>query len=326
MKIVKKTQTYINYLLLLLFIILLIVLYLYFNVYEKFISNSNKMTSQDIITGEKLQNICDYYIGNKDDLNFNPSIKIQTHKHIFIDDESSYSNIVNLNIKNIFCYTHILADNNKLIVLLKNINTPFNILFHNSDHEFNNNHINLLNIPNLKKIYTQNINILPNDRLIPLPIGIANSMWGHGNLSIWDDVLNNVNFDNKRNNIYFNFSFTTGSRKEVFDIVKSKNIENISNLDYKSYLELLSSYKFCICPEGNGIDTHRFWECLYLKVIPICKKNYVTEYYSKLFPTVLLDNWQDFDTTILDDFYKNADWLNYNQLSFETLKHTILNS
>jgi len=26
-----------------------------------------------------------------------------------------------------------------------------------------------------------------------------------------------------------------------------------------------------ICPRGNGIDTHRFWECLYRGVVPIVK-------------------------------------------------------
>ena len=31
----------------------------------------------------------------------------------------------------------------------------------------------------------------------------------------------------------------------------------------------LSYYKFAICPEGNGVDCHRIWECIYLGVVPI---------------------------------------------------------
>ena len=26
---------------------------------------------------------------------------------------------------------------------------------------------------------------------------------------------------------------------------------------------------FCACPKGNGVDTYRFWEALYLGTIPI---------------------------------------------------------
>jgi hypothetical protein len=28
-------------------------------------------------------------------------------------------------------------------------------------------------------------------------------------------------------------------------------------------------YKYVICPRGNGIDTHRVWEALYLGVVPV---------------------------------------------------------
>ena len=97
-------------------------------------------------------------------------------------------------------------------------------------------------------------------------------------------------------------------------IIKSKNIPNIPNMDYMNYLKILLSYKFAICPEGNGIDTHRFWECLYLKVIPICLKNHVTKYYSKLFPILLLDDWNNIDENNLQLFYNNANWSNYDIL------------
>ena len=40
----------------------------------------------NIITGEKIQNLCDYYIGTLCDLNFNPVIRNQTSKHINLDN------------------------------------------------------------------------------------------------------------------------------------------------------------------------------------------------------------------------------------------------
>ena len=290
----------------------------------------------NIITGEKIQNLCDYYIGSVGDFNFNPNIKNQVSKQINIDNYN-IENIKKLNIKNIFCYTHIIdgqsgnfsqqkckINKDNLINILLNISTPFNIIFHNSDGCFFSSHTELLKISNLKKIYTQNLSIEPQDRIIPLPIGIANSMWKHGNLNIWNQILkSNSSWENNPNYIYFNFSISTNSskRKLCYDIITSKNIPNIPNTDYLNYLTILSSYKFAICPEGNGLDTHRFWECLYLKVIPICLKNHITEYYSKNFPIVLLDDWNDIDENMLKLFYKNANWDNYNMLNFDKLLH-----
>lgn len=277
----------------------------------------------NILTGEKIQNLCDYYIGSLYDFNYNPVIRNQTSKHININNYN-IENIKKLNIENIFCYTHLIDEKNinnlkNIHIILSNITTKFNIIFHNSDGSFNKEHKILLSIPNLKTIYTQNLSINPEERIIPLPIGIANSMWPHGNLDIWKHILESNNLVNKPNYIYFNFNIKTNSfkRQKCYDIIISKNIPNIHNTNYLNYLTILSSYKFAICPEGNGLDTHRFWECLYLKVIPICLKNHITEYYSKNFPIVLLDDWNNIEDNMLTSFYNNAKWNNYDIINFD---------
>lgn len=61
----------------------------------------------DIISGEKIQNLCDYYIGTDDDFNFNPIIRNQTQKHINIDNYN-IEIIKKLKVNNIFCYTHLI--------------------------------------------------------------------------------------------------------------------------------------------------------------------------------------------------------------------------
>ena len=67
-------------------------------------------------------------------------------------------------------------------------------------------------------------------------------------------------------------------------------------------------HKFILCPEGNGIDTHRFWETLCLGRIPVVLHNPVNDYFSSL-PVVVLDKWEDFDPDcyIDFDFEKTAD-------------------
>ena len=99
---------------------------------------------------------------------------------------------------------------------------------------------------------------------------------------------------------------------ELEKYAKEKNISS-------AYLKALMAHKFAICPEGNGTDTHRFWECLYLKTIPICLKSPVTVYYSKMYPVFLLDDWSDFSSTDLTYFYNTADWSRYDTLFFDRL-------
>ena len=70
------------------------------------------------------------------------------------------------------------------------------------------------------------------------------------------------------------------------------------------------------------------WECLYLKVIPICHRNILTEEFAKLFPIVLVDDWKATQEPGMDQVYleqnyeKFSDWSNYHLLDLDLyLKH-----
>ena len=201
----------------------------------------------------------------------------------------------------------------KKLSLLKN---PFSLILHNNDAAFESKDLNLLDIPNCRKIYTQNCTVEHPD-IIPIPIGLGNFCWPYGDL----DLLSNIKIkNNKEDFIYFNFTLEGGcrdvKRPDCYEKCKKLDIPWIENSNQSEYLNNLNNYKFIVSPEGNGIDCHRTWEALYLKVIPIVDRNYVTEYFSKLFPMVLVDDWKDFNTEGLEDIYKNADWKNYNLLDF----------
>jgi hypothetical protein len=267
----------------------------------------------DIITGEKLQFICNHYIGKrtefeKSNYTYNPNLK----KEKILIFEEIKTNFNNKPI--IFCYSHLLKDLVKLIEKLNFLDNEFILMFHNSDYNFDKEHLKLFEVKKLKKIFTQNMNV-SNNNVIPLPIGIANSKWHHGNLSVWKETFNlNIN---KINNIYFSFSIDTNKqiRGECYNSIISKKIPFLKSRRYYKYLRILASYKYSICPEGNGIDTHRFWESLYLKVIPICKRNILVEYFSKFFPVIILDNWDDLNVQFLINEYKKNTWDNYSNLN-----------
>jgi len=138
---------------------------------------------------KKIQFICDHFIGHYNDFNYNPNVfKHHTKKCIYIND-------INCNINNkykIYCNTHILTNIELLINKLRFLLNPFILILHNSDYIFNNKELILFEkLPNLIYIYSTNINVIYN-KLKFLPIGLANSQWNHGNLSIFNDVYNSL--------------------------------------------------------------------------------------------------------------------------------------
>lgn len=250
------------------------------------------------ITGEKIQFSCELFIGNQSDFNFNPNVlRLHSKKYKALNSiQSEFDNP-----KIIFCYSNLLKNKKVLIDKLTLLKNPFYLVFHNSDQNFNESDTLLFEkLPLLQKIYCQNMNV-NHSNVFPLPIGIANSQWQHGNLNSLNDIY--IKPISKTEHIFFNFNINTNKklRNECYQKIKKKNIPWNNNLSHKNYLENLKRYQYCICPEGNGIDTHRFWECIYLDVIPICKKNIVVEHYSQYFKIIILDDWDDLDISQLTE-------------------------
>jgi hypothetical protein len=260
----------------------------------------------NIITGEKIQQLCNVYFGFKEDFDYNPVIKKQNKPKI---DLNSFNNEVN-NPYYVFCYSHRIKELSNKIHLFRN---KFVLITHNSDGEVTNelSVLNILNTPNLDKWYAQNV-LFDHDKLFFLPIGIANSMWPHGNLHIFknETVLHNI--FNKSKNVYFNFNIDTNKikRNYCFNSLKNK-LKWLDNVSPSENIVRFSLYKFCICPEGNGVDTHRLWEALYLKIVPVVIKSEFTHILQKNnIPLVALNSWDDF----------NESNLNYDRYDFNTDK------
>ena len=254
--------------------------------------------TEHIITGEKIQLLADHILATWEDFNYNPNLA-QYAGDKFIDLDQLSKPFDNKRI--IFCYTHSISD--ELIRKLHYMQNNFVLIFHNSDHSFKEKHLVLFCNLNLKHIYSQNCDVI-HEKVTPLPIGIANSMWPHGDLDIWERVLRKIP-SKKTRTIYFYFNTLTNSdKRERCQRIIKERVEPVAyTSNYHDYLSLLSTYKYAICPEGNGIDTHRFWECLYLGVIPICLKNKVTNYYAKKLPIVLLNDWRELSVSALERMY-----------------------
>ena len=245
----------------------------------------------DIISGDKVVSLCDFVISTSQINAYHVNIDkfIKPDKIILIKDLNNVNyNALNAYLKTsgkkiikLFIYTHML---NTLLEInfFEKINSTFEyiIYLHNSDHTFDDSYNKLLKYTHIKFVYAQNPNCAVENnsegesKVKLLPIGLANSMWPHGNMIEFYDIVRSIYMFDKTKTIYININPKTYSyRQIVLDKLHEYECELSGSKPYKDYLIELSQHYFCLCVRGNGIDTHRFWESLYLGVIPVIINN-----------------------------------------------------
>ena len=242
--------------------------------------------TEDIVTGERFQELCDVYCGLPGDFSYNPRIQTQTHKHL----DLTTLNAPWANPMRIFCYGHTLSLFMSKQHFLLN---PFVLVSHNSDQNITGEYLPLLQNPQLIHWYGQNV-FMDHPKLSILPIGIANSMWGHGDLSVLSKFMR-YTYKDKDVYFYFNSSTNPSERNDCMRQLQAKGLSFGTGKPYSEYLSDLAKHKFAICPDGNGVDSHRIWECYYLGVIPIVKSSVFTRKLSQWMPCIVLDSWDHFD-------------------------------
>jgi hypothetical protein len=241
-----------------------------------------------IIRGEKIQDLADVFIGHTSDFAFNPFIRAISNKHMNIFSIPNYYN----NPRIIFCYSNRIKEFSEKINCFKN---RFILITHNSDENIVETH-NILLSTKLIHWYTQNL-CIQHDKISPIPIGIANNMWKNG-IDVYRQNFNNLSGIHllKTGDICMNFNLHTNfnKRNECYEILKN-NIPFLQSIDMDSHLRRLSAYKYCICPEGNGVDTHRLWEALYMQSIPIVLNSDFIQIIKKHInpPLIILESWSD---------------------------------
>jgi hypothetical protein len=59
-------------------------------------------------------------------------------------------------------------------------------------------------------------------------------------------------------------------------------------------------YNYSLCPEGNGLDTHRFYETYFLNLKPVVRKGPLAPLHSQFKNTVIVNDWKDAENIDLD--------------------------
>ena len=210
--------------------------------------------------------------------------------------------------------------------ILPKVEKKFTLVVGNSDRSINlkiRNINYLLNNKYLIHVYCQNLEF-KHKKVSYLPIGMdfhsrfSLNRRGDGKIlpkkfeKIFIKILKSKS--KKSNRIYCNFHFRLNkARKNCFEKIPKKlcKFQNIKISQENTWKEI-KKYNFIACPDGNGYDTHRFWEAVILGSIPIVlKKHKLIDLY-KNFPILAINRWEDINEKLLKTTYSNIKKTKYN--------------
>jgi hypothetical protein len=182
---------------------------------------------------------------------------------------------------------------------IRKIKHPFILITPNfenySDGPLPGPYIKLLKQENLAAWFLQNIDCPHSDRLVPIPIGLSNQFWSHGNLEKMVEKKRDIL-------VYSNFTVGTNAkeRQPCFDYFSNTSFTHMAQpKPFQEYLDDLSRSVFTVSPPGNGLDCHRTWEALCMKCYPIVLSSTLNLLYENL-PVVVVNSWEEVTEELLN--------------------------
>lgn len=304
-----------------------------------------------VITGENVANKVDYSFG--DHRGFWDSTVQTTYKEAnihnqeFLDKAKEFERkVMTLYIDNIRLYPRVLmvdteADS-KLVTILMSRNDLLSLCSLLPNNEFiiytgqEDTPINdKIVVPwNVQRVYA--VNALYNDsKVIPFPFGLQRKMIPNDNrLAIMQEKVD-ADYPTQPTKLFY-VNMAIGRNKEREPLAEFKDNEWITTrFDkesryfpyemYRDFLRELGEHKFVACPPGHGMDTHRIWETLYMRRVPVMKRH---PYFKKLlkgFPVLYIDNWYDVTHALLeenDHLFQQAQTMDLGRLDLEKIMAT----
>ena len=171
-------------------------------------------------------------------------------------------------------------------------------------------------------------------KVVPAPYGVQRRMNDSDDRV---DVLKKIMWESDYVHPYYLYvSHNEDSheeRKGIKELFRNNtwSIVDETRVSYKDFLTRLKQCKFMICPRGNAIDCHRNWEVLYMRRVPIMKRDPYLQELFKDYPVLWVDDFAEVTQTMLMDnynLYEEAQDLILGELSlpfyFQTTVHKAL--
>ena len=160
--------------------------------------------------------------------------------------------------------------------------------------------------------------------LKPIPLGITNCTNESAVHPIYGDTIL----------LYMNFDTNTYPQERVplQRTFKEKPWVHVGKAEptregRRQFLQDIYNSKFVLCPRGNGVDSHRIWESLYMRSIPIVKRHLTHKGLEDL-PILFIDSWDEITEDYLEFKYvemASRKW-NFEKLKMGWWKQYILNT
>jgi len=156
--------------------------------------------------------------------------------------------------------------------------------------------------PQIKKMYTTNCCVPPDDRFYGIPYGVMETQ---------KQILLNHKFNlDKTQLVYCNFrTGSNRSRPIIYNkmahlpfVICESPPQKIDNVVRTHYLQQLASSKFTISPPGNGRDTYRMWEALMLGSIPIVIQHPMIDHFKDDLPILAVPHYDFTEEFLLEEY------------------------
>ena len=200
--------------------------------------------------------------------------------------------------------------------MIKKITKP-TIFVTGCDYTIDEKTFRSVDCENIKVWFAHNV-LYKHPKLHSLPVALPNPSNNKtaSNFKVIEEA--NSKEKNIRNLAYIGFRDDTfiGERSKVRKLFEGKNFVSTADYDktcrngdyytdkgYRGYINDIYNHKFVFSPRGNGVDCHRHWESLYLRTIPIIKKDSIMEF-AKDLPILFVNDWEEaLDVSYLEKKY-----------------------
>ena len=165
-------------------------------------------------------------------------------------------------------------------------------------------------------------------KVIPAPYGVQRRM---SRLDTRIDQLKNAMGKNLKPVLPLYVNHNDNSHPErvgLKDMFRDWATVEDQRVDYTNFLLNLARHKFVLCPRGNAIDCHRNWEVLYMRRVPVMKRDEYLEALFKDYPVLFVDKYSDITKDLLlenEHLFQQAERMDLKGLTLHDFFDNIIN-
>ena len=170
------------------------------------------------------------------------------------------------------------------------------------------------------------------DKVIPAPYGVQRKMSPSDNRIEQLENAMKANIDPSLSKLlYVNHNDSSHEdRVGLKDMFRDDEWSNVDEqrVDYYHFLLNLANHKFILCPRGNAIDCHRNWEVLYMRRVPVMKRDEYLEVLFKDYPVLFVDKYSDINKDLLlenEHLFQQAREMDLTRLTLRGFFDNIIN-